>query len=132
MSHEKQAARSYQTSQSVILTNGDICKVGSWVVTACSRMTQRLGRVMEIIQERGSFSAQRSLPDKLLIQQAQVQVILEPYQMPGVRLQDSYTLVDLQVCLTSNSTPIPLCTRHFRTSYVPQVSFTIAKLANVA
>src|ERR1700747_308133 len=72
MSHQKQATQLYQTSQSVILSNGDVCKVGTWVVIVCSRMAQRLGRVAEIIQELGSFNAQHSLPYKLLVQEAQI------------------------------------------------------------
>jgi hypothetical protein len=88
----------FQTCESVVLKNGDICKVGSWVVLCPPGTRQHLGHVAEIIQQVGSQNELFSQVDYILVQQAEVSDIVEPYQMPCVILQDTHILVaDLQV-----------------------------------
>jgi len=64
-----------------------------------------IARVVEIIQLIGSAADHRGIPDGVLLQRVEVLGISPRLTMPRVLLQDSWQLVQHQVC------HIPLLTR---------------------
>ena len=58
-----------------------------------------IARVVEIVQLVGSAADRQGIPDAILLQQVEVLGISSRLTMPRVLLQDSWKLVQYQVCI---------------------------------
>ena len=103
-----------RTPERVMATNGDWCGIGSWVLWTPNTPDTRdiskpcLGKILEIIQLRGSRAEFRGLADWVLIRRASVGAPHGIYHMPHVSVLDEYDLVDPRVshlyrCISSCS-----------------------------
>jgi len=58
-----------------------------------------IARVVEIVQLVGSAADRQGIPDAVLLQQVEVLGMSPRLTMPRVLMQDSWKLVQYQVCL---------------------------------
>jgi len=92
----------FRTCKSVVLFNGDICKIGDWVLAASS--TQGAGSspivacVREIIQRQGSDADKLLRPDAILLECGIIGNPVVSYSMPAVRAHGEYLLYPVEVC----------------------------------
>jgi hypothetical protein len=101
------APNSYKTCTSVVIWNGDKCKVDNWVLVSTSSVEGQLKyvpcKVKEILKH-----VQYNGPDKfcksfgILLQHAKVLDHISPYQMPQICLEDEYSIATLDVSQAFN------------------------------
>lgn len=93
--------RNFRTCKSVMLFNGDVCKIGDWVLA--SRGAQAVewspivACVREIIQRQDSDADKLLRPDAILLECG---IIGEPavsYSMPAVRAHGDFLLYPIEV-----------------------------------
>ena len=104
---KSQPTQLFKTSESVFLVNEDKCRIGDFVMVQSSQYPNpvpSIARVVEIIQLVGSAADRRGVPDGVLIQRVEVLGISPRLRMPRVLLQDSWQLVQYQVCYITVST----------------------------
>ncbi|KAI0259241.1 hypothetical protein BC834DRAFT_833886, partial [Gloeopeniophorella convolvens] len=92
------------TSSSMVLFNGDVSRVGHWVLfqPSTSDATPALGRVYEIITSLHAAEAQRfPQPDAVLLQRADIGTCLSPYQMPSVCPSSDWVVLHISHILCS-------------------------------
>jgi len=92
----------YFTATSVTLLNGDVCRIGDWVLFSLSAgnstETPTLGRIHEIIVDAARIGTQQyPRPDAILLQQANIAEWVEPYRMPRVSVSNNWAIVNVMV-----------------------------------
>lgn len=98
----------YSTATSVTLLNGDVCRIGDWVLfsdSAGNTDAPALGRIREIIVLSDVAGTQQyPRPDAILLQRADIGGWVEPYRMPRVSLSDNWAVANIIVsCLLSET-----------------------------
>ncbi|KAG6819617.1 hypothetical protein H0H93_010245 [Arthromyces matolae] len=91
----KPLALQIQICESATLYNGDICKPGSWVLACAQDGSKFICRVQEIAQIEGSRNYFSSHPDIFLVQLTTNRGFVDPYEMPGIVLDNRHDLVTL-------------------------------------
>lgn len=87
------------TAISMTLLNGDVCRVGEWVLFSLSTNNTEapvLGRIHEIVVDMAR-SQQYPRPDAILLQQADVGEPVEHYRMPSVSVSNNWVVVNIVV-----------------------------------
>jgi len=91
----------YFTARSMTLLNGDVCRIGDWVLfslSAGNTEAPALGRIHEIIISIDVARTQQyPRPDGILLQQADIAEWVEPYRMPRISVSDNWTAADIMV-----------------------------------
>ncbi|KAH9948702.1 hypothetical protein B0H21DRAFT_890351 [Amylocystis lapponica] len=88
-----------KTGSALRLDNGDICKIGQYVVVKMPGAgvgETYVGRVEEIIQIKGSPDDELGRPDTVLIRHAVVTQPAAPYRMPDVVLSPQWSMTVLE------------------------------------
>ncbi|KAJ7710473.1 hypothetical protein B0H17DRAFT_914738 [Mycena rosella] len=104
-SHISKVVTLFRTCKDVILTNGDNCIPGSFVIV---KHPDRIGetfvaRVEEIIQEVGSVASHSSLSDGIMVQKVHLLRERPRYGMPGIVLTgERQVLQTLEILCTVN------------------------------
>lgn len=97
----------FRTCKSVVLFNGDVCKIGDWVLAANGMAEQSLivACIREIIQRQGSDADKLLRPDAILLERGSVG---EPacYSMPAVRAHGGFLLYPVEVGNVSVILPV--------------------------
>lgn len=95
------ASPTFFTALSMVLTNGDVCRVSDWVLFKFGlRDTSAPGLacVREITVPVGPTpTPQYPRPGVILLQQADVTACDDPYRMPGVQLSGNYIILGISV-----------------------------------
>lgn len=90
----------YFTAASMTLLNGDVCRIGDWILYSLSagdtEAPAYLGRIWEIIVATNR-TQQYPKPDAILLQQAIIAECVEPYKMPMIRITDNWVAAEVQV-----------------------------------
>jgi hypothetical protein len=87
------------TAISMTLLNGDVCRIGDWVLyshSADNTEAPALGRIREVLIDVAR-TEQRPRPDAILLQQADITEWIKPYQMPRVSISNNWAAVDIAV-----------------------------------
>jgi hypothetical protein len=90
----------FRTCKSVVLFNGDICKIGDWVL-AVNRTTGEsptVACVREIIQRKDSEADMCLCPDAILLECGIIGESVMSYSMPSVRAHGEFLLYPIEVC----------------------------------
>ncbi|KAH8983089.1 hypothetical protein EDB86DRAFT_3066391 [Lactarius hatsudake] len=89
----------YFAATSMTLLNGDICRLGDWVLFSLFAGSMRppvLGRVHEIVISSDVTGTPRyPKPDVILLQQADIAGCVGPYRVPGITVGDNWAAVDI-------------------------------------
>ena len=89
----------FETCKSVLLINGDMCKVGNWVLISRPSLdgsSQYVPcKVVEILRYMQQVEGVHSF--LILLQLANVIGFVAPYQMPQLQLHNNYYLENLEV-----------------------------------
>ncbi|KAH9071129.1 hypothetical protein EDB83DRAFT_2221412 [Lactarius deliciosus] len=95
----------YFAATSMTLLNGDVCRLGDWVLFSLfvgSTRPPALGRVHEIVVSSDVTGTPRyPKPDAILLQQADVAGCVGPYRVPGITVGDNWAAVDIVHILCS-------------------------------
>ncbi|KAH9017677.1 hypothetical protein EDB85DRAFT_1816604, partial [Lactarius pseudohatsudake] len=88
------------TNTSMVLTNGDACRVNDWVLIDplhAEGQRRTVAQVQEILQFIGSSAQQASRPDAILLQRANLtwDTSAQLYRMPVVMLSDDWELLQI-------------------------------------
>jgi hypothetical protein len=83
----------------VVLFNGDVCKVGDWVIAAKGMAEQSpvVACIREIIQRQGSDADNLLRPDAILLERGSVGEPAASYAMPAVRAHGGFLLYPVEV-----------------------------------
>ncbi|KAJ3509457.1 hypothetical protein NLJ89_g5213 [Agrocybe chaxingu] len=104
--------RLFRTCLSFILSNGDTCQLGEYVmIRSPTAVIPFLARVDEIIQEVGSRAADSSLPDGVLVQLVDVTGTSARLRMPQLSLINHWLLVNYNDIVCTLNTQHE-CERH--------------------
>lgn len=90
----------YFTAKSMTLLNGDVCRIGDWVLFSLFAGTEAptLGHVHEILVSTSvSKTQQYPRPDVILLQQAVIAEWVEPYQMPRISISNNWAVANITV-----------------------------------
>ena len=107
----------YSTAASMTLLNGDVCRIGGWVLfshSARNTDAPALGRVHEIIILSDVAGTQQyPKPDAILLQRADIAGWVEPYRMPRVCLSNNWAVANVTVsCILSEKQRILTFRQH--------------------
>jgi hypothetical protein len=98
------APNSYKPCTSVVIWNGDKCKVDNWVLVSTPLEEQlkylpcKVKEILKHVQYNGSDKSHKSFG--ILLQHAKVLDYIFPYQMPRICLEDKYSIATLDVSQT--------------------------------
>lgn len=91
----------YFTAASMTLSNGDVCRIGDWILfslSASNTEAPALGRIHEIIVDEARTGTQQyPRPDAILLQQADIAEWVEPYRVPRISVSNNWAVVDIMV-----------------------------------
>lgn len=87
----------FQTCMSATLSNGDTCKLESWVLASGSDHVLFPCQITEILQCIGSPNQRHAQPDVFLVQYGRNHGPVHPYEMPQISLTHQYLLIDPHV-----------------------------------
>jgi hypothetical protein len=89
----------YLTARSMTLLNGDVCRIGDWVLFYLSSNTEApaLGRIHEILISTDVVEKQYPRPDIILLQQADISEWVEPYRMPRISASNNWAAAGITV-----------------------------------
>ena len=91
----------YCTATSVMLLNGDVCRIGDWVLFSLPTdniEAPALGRIHEIVVSSGGADAQQyPRPDAILLQQATIAEWAPYYRMPRVSISGNWAVISVSV-----------------------------------
>jgi hypothetical protein len=84
------------------LVNGDTCRIGNWVLFKSNEGSEgvpALGRIHEIVILPGPApgSMEQSMHTVVLLQQMDIGVCVEPYQMPAISFGNNWVVLDVSV-----------------------------------
>ena len=85
-----------------MLFNGDVCKIGDWVLTAkgmgyTAEQSPIVACIREIIQHQGSDADKLLRPDAILLERRSVGKLAASYSMPAVRTHGGFLLYPVEV-----------------------------------
>ena len=97
-----QSTQLFKTSGSVFLVNEDKCCIGNFVMVQSlpyPNSMPSIARVVEIVQRVRLAADCQGIPDAVLLQQVEVLGMSPHLMMPCVLMQDSWKLIQYQVCI---------------------------------
>jgi hypothetical protein len=88
-----------------MLLNGDLCKIGDWALkeSESAGAAPEVVRIAEIVKPVAADRNSLGFPDVVLLQTTTLSFAPNSYQMPGIKLEESWTLVPVTVgCFSLN------------------------------
>ncbi|KAG1784909.1 uncharacterized protein HD556DRAFT_1314704 [Suillus plorans] len=88
----------FRTCKSMVLFNGDVCKIGDWVlvVDGTAEQSPIVACIREIIQRQGSDADNLLCPDAILLERGSVGEPAASYSMPAVRAHGGFLLYPVE------------------------------------
>lgn len=99
LSNDTLKGHNFRTCKSMVLFNGDVCKIGDWVLIADGTAEQSpiVACIREIIQHQGSDADNLLRPDAILLECGSVGKLAASYSMPAVRAHGGFLLYPVEV-----------------------------------
>ncbi|KAG2126284.1 hypothetical protein DEU56DRAFT_743067 [Suillus clintonianus] len=123
----------FRTCKSVVLFNGDICKIGDWVIAAKGTAEESpiVACIREIIQRQGSDADKLLRPDAILLERGSVGEPAVSYSMPAVRAHGGFLLYPVEQILCAANLQHQ-CQAHNCTSSPSDIEFVYEERAKTS
>ncbi|KAG1806360.1 uncharacterized protein HD556DRAFT_1428515 [Suillus plorans] len=129
----KKYGHNFRTCKSMVLFNGDVCKIGDWVLIADGTAEQSpiVACIREIIQRQGLDADNLLRPDAILLERGSVGEPAASYSMPAVRAHGGFLLYPVEQILCAANLQHQ-CRVHKCTSLASDVEFVYEEQAKTS